>query len=228
MVPKYHLLKSEVFSDMFSTAQGDLSEGSSADRPIVLEGVSAADFESLLNVLYAPRFSSSDPDLDPHFMPAFRLARKWSFKDFEGLLLHHLEEQLSDIDKIIFAREFDLTEWIISSHVKLCERAEPLTSKEAAKLGVQSVLLVSRLREEKAYKARQVPHPTVEWICAPCLGYEQKCGGGSLWHCYQCGANGSHVLHRTSQATSAVDKNTKQKIEQWIQSGGEFLEQISQ
>ncbi|QRV78371.1 The BTB (BR-C, ttk and bab)/POZ (Pox virus and Zinc finger) domain [Ceratobasidium sp. AG-Ba] len=227
MVPKYHLLKSEVFSDMFSTAQEDLSEGSSADRPIVLGGVSAADFESLLNVLYAPRFSSSEPDLDPHFIPAFRLARKWSFKDFEGLLLHHLEEQLGDIDKIIFAREFDLKEWIISSHVKLCERAEPLTSKEAEKLGVQSVLLLSRLREEKAYQVRQVPRPTVEWICAPCLGYEQKCGGAT-WQCYQCRANGLHVLRRTSQVALPTDKDTKQKVEQWIQSGGEFPEQISQ
>jgi hypothetical protein len=56
-VHKYQLIKSETFSDMFSVAkqpnvEGDSVQGSSTDNPIKLAGVSAADFECLLTVLY--------------------------------------------------------------------------------------------------------------------------------------------------------------------------------
>lgn len=51
-------MKCENFCNMFAIADYSNNEdapakGSSTDNPIVMEGVSAADFESLLTVLYA-------------------------------------------------------------------------------------------------------------------------------------------------------------------------------
>ncbi|KAG9086384.1 hypothetical protein FRC07_013107, partial [Ceratobasidium sp. 392] len=51
-VHKHRLAKSETFSDMFKVANGDLQEGTSPDNPIMLEGVTAMDFECLMKVLY--------------------------------------------------------------------------------------------------------------------------------------------------------------------------------
>ncbi|QRV93153.1 The BTB (BR-C, ttk and bab)/POZ (Pox virus and Zinc finger) domain [Ceratobasidium sp. AG-Ba] len=106
-VHKYRLLKSEVFSDMFSTAQGDVTEGSSPNNPITLDGVTAADFESPLNVLYAPdpRITSQEAVQDPDYFSVFRLAHKWNFEDLESNILPLVETQLSDIDNILFARQ---------------------------------------------------------------------------------------------------------------------------
>jgi hypothetical protein len=55
-VHKYQLLKSETFSDMFKVprgADGNPEEGASSEHPIVMQGVTASDFEALLTVLYA-------------------------------------------------------------------------------------------------------------------------------------------------------------------------------
>ena len=51
-------MKSKTFSDMFAASDnpdedGPPKEGFSTENPIVIEDVSAADFESLLTVLYA-------------------------------------------------------------------------------------------------------------------------------------------------------------------------------
>ncbi|KAF8598504.1 hypothetical protein BDV93DRAFT_416558, partial [Ceratobasidium sp. AG-I] len=122
---------------------------SSTENPIVMEGVSAADFESLLTVLYATHFSTNQPAPDASLIiPAFRLANKWNFADLRAYLIPLAEKVLSDVDKIIFAREFDVKDWLVPAHTKLCQRAEALTSEEALKLGVESLLLIFRIREE--------------------------------------------------------------------------------
>ncbi len=54
-VPRYHFDRSsEVFATAFSLPAGDpvRAEGQSDDNPIVLEGISSADFQALLKVLY--------------------------------------------------------------------------------------------------------------------------------------------------------------------------------
>lgn len=47
---------SEIFSDMFDIPQskGHIADGSSDEHPLVLEDVSAKDFETLLGLMYPP------------------------------------------------------------------------------------------------------------------------------------------------------------------------------
>ncbi|QRW07305.1 The BTB (BR-C, ttk and bab)/POZ (Pox virus and Zinc finger) domain [Ceratobasidium sp. AG-Ba] len=143
-VHKYQLMKSEVFSDMFEAAQGDVAQGASPSNPIVVEGVLAQDFESLLALLYAPLVHKNSPALESHYIPAFRLAHKWNFEELKEYTFPFIEQKLDSIGKIIFAREFDLNQLLISGHIELCRRRKPLTGKEAAQLGLQSVLLIWR------------------------------------------------------------------------------------
>ncbi|QRV80361.1 The BTB (BR-C, ttk and bab)/POZ (Pox virus and Zinc finger) domain [Ceratobasidium sp. AG-Ba] len=134
-VHKYQLLKSQFFREILEAPQGNI-EGSPSARPIAIDGVLASDFESLLSVLYTPRISSQEPPLDLHYIPAFRLANQWNFEDLKRDLLPLVERQLNDVDKIGFARQYNLQEWMIESHIKLCQRREALTHEEAGKLGL--------------------------------------------------------------------------------------------
>ncbi|CAE6408885.1 unnamed protein product [Rhizoctonia solani] len=151
-VHKYMLLKSETFSDMFELPKGtalDPGEGSAPDNPIALDGVTGSDFEALLRVLYASHFSTNQ--LEPKsalIIPAFRLSNMWHFADLCAHLMPIAENMFSEVDKIIFAREFELDQWIIPAHIKLCQRNKPLNSEEAAKVGLRSLLFISRIREE--------------------------------------------------------------------------------
>ncbi|QRV78382.1 The BTB (BR-C, ttk and bab)/POZ (Pox virus and Zinc finger) domain [Ceratobasidium sp. AG-Ba] len=153
-VHKYHLMKSTTFSDMFSIGdESDSSsspkEGSSAECPIVLNGVSASDFECLMTVLYASRFSTKHPTLELSLIiPAFRLANMWDFAELRDYLMPLAEEALSDVDRIAFAREFNLADWMVPAHANLCLRKEKITTQEASKLGIESLLFISRFRED--------------------------------------------------------------------------------
>ncbi|KAH7338042.1 hypothetical protein B0J17DRAFT_557209, partial [Rhizoctonia solani] len=140
---------------------GDEPEaGSSPEYPIVIKGVAASDFAALLKVLYARQvWLSSTFYFHSHFsgeqhvpetpliIPAFRLANLLDFSELRTYLLPLAEQNLGDVDKIVFAREFDITEWLAPAHVHLCQREEPLSTEEARKLGVDSVLILWRMRE---------------------------------------------------------------------------------
>ncbi|KAG8764182.1 hypothetical protein FRC12_008240, partial [Ceratobasidium sp. 428] len=148
---------------MFDTARADPDEGSSPDNPIIIEGVAASDFECLLTVLYATttasflsHFSTHQPAPEASLIiPAFRLANQWSFEDLRGYLLPLAEKELNDVDRVVFAREFSIDAWLAPALTKLCQRAEPLTTDEAEKLGIHCLLLISRLREESYRPATQ-------------------------------------------------------------------------
>jgi hypothetical protein len=58
------------------------------------------------------------------------------------------EKTLDDVDKIVYAREFGVAEWLIPAHVRLCQRETSLTREEAAKVGLDSLLIISHLREK--------------------------------------------------------------------------------
>ncbi|CAE6524002.1 unnamed protein product [Rhizoctonia solani] len=148
-VHKYQLAKSEVFSDMFKMPKPEGNapvEGSSLEHPIVLKGVTASDFASLLTVLYASHFSDDQPTPEaPLIIPAFRLAQMFNFSKLRKYLLPLVEKNLEDVDKIVLSREFDIQEWLVPAHVRLCQRQQPLSGEEANKLGVQSTLIIMRM-----------------------------------------------------------------------------------
>ncbi|CAE6445259.1 unnamed protein product [Rhizoctonia solani] len=154
-VHRSKLLESEIFADMFAVAEVSGSgqkpiEGSSADHPIILQGVNAFDFECLLTLLYARHCVQEHPKLDiPVILPAFRLVHMWNFRELREYLIPHLERGLDDIDKLVYAREFDIKEWVAPAYIRLCCRTEPLNSEEAEKIGLKGVLLIFRLREKK-------------------------------------------------------------------------------
>ncbi|CAE6439436.1 unnamed protein product [Rhizoctonia solani] len=141
-VHKYQLIKSEVFSDMFKmpkTENDEPEEGSSPENPIVIEGVAASDFAALLKVLYASLFSSHQPSPEALLIiPAFRLANMFNFSELRAHLLPLAEKSLNDVDRIVFAKEFSIKQWLAPAYVRLCQREERLSIEEARKLDVDA------------------------------------------------------------------------------------------
>ncbi|EUC54195.1 BTB/POZ domain protein [Rhizoctonia solani AG-3 Rhs1AP] len=201
-VHKYQLAKSEVFSDMFKIPKpegGEPEEGSSPEHPIKLEGVSALDFAALLRVLYASHFSSNQPVPEASLViPAFRLANMFNFSELRAFLLPLAEQNLNDVDKIVFAREFNIKEWLTPAHVRLCQWEEPLSGEEARKLGIESVLIVSRMREQHQDRASAF---TINlYYCGSCVGMEYSTN--VFYNCARCGTQHSSGMRYTGTNTS--------------------------
>ncbi|QRV99783.1 The BTB (BR-C, ttk and bab)/POZ (Pox virus and Zinc finger) domain [Ceratobasidium sp. AG-Ba] len=227
-VHKYQLMKSETFSDMFKAAKQDPEEGASPDKPIVLEGVKASDFECLLTVLYATRFSNYQPAPEAALIiPAFRLANKWNFEDLRSFLLPLAEKELSDIDKIIFAREFGIKDWLAPAHVRLCQREEPLSSEEANKLGAQSLLLILRIRDEFHHQPGASNTGASARYCIICIGGARYTSfNAGSYSCNKCGAvrntmNGPYPLVTTTPIQTQTS-SIELKVKKWVQDGCVF------
>ncbi|KEP46310.1 BTB domain protein [Rhizoctonia solani 123E] len=217
-VHKYQLLKSETFSDMFKMpkrADGELEEGSSPERPIVMEGAAAADLEALMTVLYASYFSSHQPTPEASLIiPAFRLANMWNFSDLRSYLLPLAETVLSDIDKIVFAREFDIQSWLVPSHRNLCERPEPITTDEARKLGVDSLLLISRMRE--LFRPAGL-NTRAGIFCERCIGVSSANCTQECADCHQSTYPSYYHITKNHNASTTTTLTTK--INEWVANG---------
>ncbi|KAG8750226.1 hypothetical protein FRC11_010620, partial [Ceratobasidium sp. 423] len=210
-VHKSKLIKSETFADMFTVAEssntGDqIMEGTSVEYPIKLEGVSASDFECLLTLLYESHYTQQHPELTiPLALSALRLAHMWNFAELRACLLSYLEQNLDDVGKIAYAREFDIKEWVAPAYVRLCRRTEPLNTEEAERIDMNGVLLVFRLREDKR------PTP-----CQSCL----KTRGGVLatrkYHC----SLGKHSWD--VDGSGLADDILEEKIKTWEEKGQVF------
>ncbi|CAE7184280.1 unnamed protein product [Rhizoctonia solani] len=227
-VHKHQLTKSEVFSDMFKMPriQGP-EEGSTPEHPIVIKGVAAADFVALLKVLYASHFSSNPPAPTAALMiPAFRLANMWNFSELRTYLIPLAEKHLDDVDKIVFAREFGIKEWLTSAHIRLSQREEYLTTEEARKLEVDSVLLISRMREKYRTERGKWPFPPNSYYCAGCSGLTNATTG-AYYACDECGTssrnplrclNPNSALAQKMSGPSTVDTTSlEEEVNKWVE-----------
>ncbi|CAE6497983.1 unnamed protein product [Rhizoctonia solani] len=221
-VHKYQLAKSKVFSDMFEMAksEGNLpEEGSSPENPIKLEGVSVSDFAELLRVLYANQFSDDQIAPDPSsVIPAFRLANVFNFSKLRAYLLPLAEKNLDDVDKIVFAREFNIKEWLSPAHIRLCKRETVPSTEEASKLGVQSVLMILRMREQhRSQKGGLAPG---NYYCYSCAGFQNK-GGGTWAVCGHCGIESSCLYcNAPGKIGSNADMNEaalEVEVKKWVE-----------
>ncbi|CAE6450665.1 unnamed protein product [Rhizoctonia solani] len=225
-VHKHQLLKSETFSDMFKVASvknNEPEEGSSPDHPIIMDGVAASDFEALLTVLYASYHSTRPDQPAPEFgnhsiIAAFRLVHMWDFSDLRDYLLPLVERALDDVERIVFAREHGIQSWVVPALVKLCQRFEPLTTEEARKLGLDTVLIISHMREMFRSIRPSGHHGDPESLyCRDCAGFDRQ-SSEATYKCYACnrqsiGARYYHVSGRDGATTEALTAKISLRFE---------------
>ncbi|KAJ1305382.1 hypothetical protein OPQ81_000397 [Rhizoctonia solani] len=211
---KSKLIKSETFLDMFTVAEssntdGKAMEGSSIEHPIKLEGVSASDFECLLTFLYEGDHPINEhPKIDLRVVPpAFRLAHMWNFKQLREYLLPHLEESLDAVDRIVYAREFGIKEWVTPACIELYRRTQPLNSQEAEKLGFKTAMLIFRLRDERYTTTYQ-----------QCCGQPPKLESVNVKIRVRCDSCG----YTRDVNGCATDKAIEERIKVWEKNGQVF------
>ncbi|KDN37627.1 hypothetical protein RSAG8_10032, partial [Rhizoctonia solani AG-8 WAC10335] len=223
-VHKYQLAKSEVFSDMFKRPkEGDgPEEGSSPECPIELKDASASDFTALLKVLYASHFPKTPVPEAPLVVPALRLANLLGFSDIRGYLLPLAEKNLDDVDKIAFAREFDIKEWLVPALVRLCKRDAVLSIEEARKLELDSILLIWRMREQ--HRSLSSNTTTANSLyCQDCTGLEHYNHG--YYTCEKCKIRASgHYLRGLRSSTTGAEAYINEtaleaEIQKWVEDG---------
>ncbi|KAJ2922399.1 hypothetical protein H1R20_g14696, partial [Candolleomyces eurysporus] len=158
-VHKYFLIKeSEVFQSMFSCPPDAAGpEGQTADRPIVLPEVKVLEFEALLDVFYERGYRQEGPriGLPPTWVPKegclLSVANRFGLEQIKDLAVNALGEEglvkLDPVDKILLARQFDVSDWLQPAYVELCQRSKPLSTTEAGKLGAETAALIAHARE---------------------------------------------------------------------------------
>ncbi|KAI0644967.1 hypothetical protein C8Q79DRAFT_912026 [Trametes meyenii] len=144
---------SSVFKDLFSLPtcpNGMPAEGHDDDNPLHFSGISATDFERLLWVLYPPSYAAHKPKTVDEWRSILSLATRWEFASIRTLAIHELRTlSMSPVERILLAQEFDIDgRWALSAYTALCERPEPLTLAEGARLGLETALRIAQLREQ--------------------------------------------------------------------------------
>ncbi|KDQ53596.1 hypothetical protein JAAARDRAFT_209942 [Jaapia argillacea MUCL 33604] len=121
---------------------------SSEKCPVQLDGVSVADLETFLGVLYPSDFSKHTATTVDEWTSVLALATKWSFTTIRSLAIRELFPLASPIDKIVVGRQYDIPEWLQDAYIAVCERPEALTKKEGERLGLDEVIKISQLRQD--------------------------------------------------------------------------------
>lgn len=101
-----------------------------------------------------------------------------------ALALRHLQAlALPAVDRVLLAREFDLGgRWALAAYTALCERPQPLSLDEAARLGLATATRVAQVREElqarKHSSAGKGGYHTLTRSAAARLGAGVSAGAG--------------------------------------------------
>lgn len=71
----------------------------------------------------------------------FGLVREYAIRAIEA------NGGLDPIDKICYANQCDIPEWLFTAYKELCERSAPLEVSEAERIGLTTAILVAKARE---------------------------------------------------------------------------------
>ncbi|KAI6109031.1 hypothetical protein EDD16DRAFT_54355 [Pisolithus croceorrhizus] len=125
--------ESTVFRDMFLLPQGDPEtiEGHSDARPVILQGISKKDFESLLRALmYRQHGTTKGSDLDhDQWISVLKLSTMWDFHGLCNAAIQHLDtppQPLDPIDKVELALQYDIREWLLPALLALARTSQKL------------------------------------------------------------------------------------------------------
>ena len=82
-----------------------------------------------------------------------KLSTMWHFQDIRAKAIKALESptlSLDAVDKIVMARKYDISPWLVPSLHALVQREKPLDLSEGNRLGLEWVLKVAEVREYSA------------------------------------------------------------------------------
>ncbi|KAJ7350637.1 hypothetical protein DFH08DRAFT_621004, partial [Mycena albidolilacea] len=152
-VPRFQFERhSGIFAIMLSSLSQDVegAKGSSDETPFELDGIKCVDFRRLLGVLYPMTAIPKTPTLSKdEWISVLKLANLWDFIEVRNLAIEQLTlyaGSLDCIERILFARQFDVSAWLRSGFVELARRKAIISREEGGRIGWDVALQISRLR----------------------------------------------------------------------------------
>ncbi|KAG7449841.1 uncharacterized protein BT62DRAFT_610108 [Guyanagaster necrorhizus] len=147
-VPRYHFESfSVIFKTMFALPQGDSLnvDGSSDERPLILQGVTAQEFRSLLSVMLHPE----PPVLTKEaWIAVLKLSNMWRLVNIRNIAIRQMsEKEISFVDKIIWGRDYKVVDWMMTGYGGLIDRGDVLSLDEGMRIGVQGVIGIWRSQD---------------------------------------------------------------------------------
>lgn len=140
---------SEVFQTMFSLpiAQGSVPDGTNDDHPLVLHGIKKDDFVQLLRVMF-PHYDSEECLSLSQWISVLNLSTMWRFDRLRAIAIRKLSAILDEpIQRIVLAKTYHVTEWLVPALNALARRAEPLQSLDVDQIGIDYALKIAAVRE---------------------------------------------------------------------------------
>ncbi|KAG8942095.1 hypothetical protein FRC03_003652 [Tulasnella sp. 419] len=150
-IEKTLLCECDIFRDMFEGASAhntDSTEGLITGNPIVLQGVTKFQMESLVKILDAPWFKGPAELRTREWIAVLHLSTMWEFAQLRSLALSQIEDlELPTIQVILLAAKCCVEHWLKPAYTDLCRRATPLTAEEGSILGLPLFAALCKIRE---------------------------------------------------------------------------------
>ncbi|KLO09620.1 hypothetical protein SCHPADRAFT_943485 [Schizopora paradoxa] len=137
--------------------------GSSDEFPIILTGVKADDFKSLLKCVY-PRNLGVIPNLSKiEWIGVHYLAHHFRMAEILEASKSFLFNMDDFITKIEIGARFKYAEWRLKAFEELVYRQDPLTIDEIRRIGLEAATQITRIREVRL-KSMSRLRLTTEWF----------------------------------------------------------------
>ncbi|KAK0459180.1 uncharacterized protein EV420DRAFT_307115 [Desarmillaria tabescens] len=156
-IPSHYLVQhSEIFADTFGLPQGTQGpEGISDENPVVLHGITALDFEHLLEIVYPQKipqdYSAFNKD---KWISVLKLSTMWQLSDIRQLAIEYLQQdaKLDPVERVVLAKSYSISPWLRTGYLSLVKRVQSLSAEEAEQIGFKSAIQIYQLREDALVK----------------------------------------------------------------------------
>ncbi|KAG5637569.1 hypothetical protein H0H81_004146 [Sphagnurus paluster] len=148
----YFAHASDIFASAFSlpSFEGNSREGTCDESPLVLEGICRADFRGLLRVMYPLHLGSyGDAKLTRvDWVSALKLSTMWNFRPIRQRAISALDHEWEPVEGITLGKAYKVPEWLSRGYHQLVARSQPITTDEAAVIGLETAVRLFHIREE--------------------------------------------------------------------------------
>ncbi|KAJ7631380.1 hypothetical protein DFH06DRAFT_1101857 [Mycena polygramma] len=149
-VPRYQFEQnSEIFGGTFTLPRGPNDvEGESDEKPLLLAGISSADFRRLLKALY-PRANPMEKMPKEEWISVLKLSTLYCLLQTRALAIKHLSPDVErTAEGIALARKYHVASWLRSGYNALAQRS--MTSEDIEMIGQEAVIKIYQIREAYA------------------------------------------------------------------------------
>jgi len=146
---------SDVFRDMYSVPvpEGKPADGSCAEHPLYLSGVTSEEFAQLLRVLYPSSHGEALSLSSQEWETVLKLANQWQFDTVRATAIRALQPIISNLspqEAIVKGRQYDVVKWLFDGVLIMARRAEPIREEDVKVIGIHDALKIAHVREEMA------------------------------------------------------------------------------